>query len=109
MNRRRLLLAVGGWVLIVPLPSLGQPPKIPRVGLLATGGPNALTDVLMQTFRELGYIEGQSIAIERRFAEGNLERLPGFATELVKLQTDAILAVGTPASLALKQATSTIP
>jgi ABC-type uncharacterized transport system substrate-binding protein len=109
MNRRRLLLAVGGGVLTVPLASLAQLQRIPRVGVLATGSPNALTDVLMRTFRELGYIEGQSIVIERRFAEGSLERLPGFATELVKLQTDAILAVGTPASLALKQATSTIP
>jgi putative ABC transport system substrate-binding protein len=96
-------------IALVPLAALAQPQKIPRVGLLATGSRNALTDVLMRTFRELGYIEGQSIVIERRFAEGNLEQLPGFATELVKLKTDAILAVGTPASLALKQATSTIP
>jgi len=109
MNRQRLRLVVGGLALIVPLISLGQLQRLPRVGLLATGSANALTDVLTRTFRELGYIEGQSILIERRFAEGNLERLPGFATELVKFQPDAIVALGTPATLVLKQTTSTVP
>lgn len=94
---------------MAPFPAYAQQQKPYRVGLLLTGSHNALTDVILRTFRELGYIEGQNITIERRYAEGNLDRLPGLAAELVGLRVDLILNVGTPASLALKKATNTIP
>jgi len=59
--------------------------------------------------RELGYVEGQNIAIESRWAEGNYDRLPGLAAELVRLKMDLIVTYGTPASQAAKRATGTIP
>jgi len=64
---------------------------------------------LRQRLRELGYLEGQNIAFESRFAEGKTDRLPGLAAELVALKVDVIVTSGTPASLAAKQATRTIP
>jgi putative ABC transport system substrate-binding protein len=68
-----------------------------------------LIDGLLQGLRELGYVEGQNIVIEYRFSEGKDERLPELAAELVNLKVDLILASGTPASVAARQATSTIP
>jgi ABC-type uncharacterized transport system substrate-binding protein len=107
--RRRPFLLAAGALLIAPLRAYAQQEKTHRVGLLLTGSPNVMTDVIFQTFRELGYVEGKNITIQRRSAEGSLERLPALAAELVKLQPDVILNVGTPASLALKEATRSIP
>jgi putative ABC transport system substrate-binding protein len=106
---RRLLLALGGFVLMAPLASIGQQARVYRVGVLMTGSPTAMSDAMLQMFRELGYIEGRNITIERRQADGNLERLPGLAAELLGLQPEVILALGTPASLVLKRATVTVP
>jgi putative ABC transport system substrate-binding protein len=103
------LFLAAGMLLLLPFVACAQQQKTYRVGLLLTGSHNALIDVMLQTFRELGYIEGQNLTIERRSAEGNLDRLPGLAAEMVRLRPDVILNVGTPASLALKKATSTIP
>jgi putative ABC transport system substrate-binding protein len=64
---------------------------------------------LRQRLRELGYLEGHNIAFESRFGEGKPDRLPGLAAELVGLKVDVIVTSGTPASLAAKQATRTIP
>jgi len=66
-------------------------------------------ETLRATLRELGYVEGQNIAFESRFAEGKIDQLPGLAAELVGLKVDVIVTSGTPASLAAKQATGTIP
>ena len=63
----------------------------------------------VKALRELGWMEGKNIAFEYQFAEGHSDRLPGMATELVHLKVDVIVANGTLASLAAKQATSTIP
>jgi putative tryptophan/tyrosine transport system substrate-binding protein len=68
---------------------------------LSTGSSTALTDVLIRSLGELGY-EGRNALIERRFAEGNLDRLRDFAAELVKLRVDVIVTLGTPAGLAAK-------
>lgn len=84
-----------------------QPPY--RVGILAAGGRTVFIDALTDTMRELGYVEGRNVVIERRFAEGDIDRLPGLAAELVGLGPDVIVIQGTPATIAAKQATSTIP
>jgi len=68
-----------------------------------------LGDGFLQGLRELGYVEGQNIVIERRYSEGRYERLPGLAAELVRLKVDVIVAVGGPPPHAAKDATSTIP
>jgi putative ABC transport system substrate-binding protein len=86
--------------------------KIYRVGMLETGSPvlNAANiDAFRQGMRDLGYGEGQSFEIEYRSSDGRDERFPGLARELVRLHVDLILTRGTPASLAAKAATRTIP
>ncbi len=105
-----LTLALG--ILAVPLASdAQQPAKVARIGMLWTERPEAraLLDVFRQGLREVGYVEGQNIVIEYRFAEGGVERYPAVAAELVRLNVDLILAPNTPAARAAKQATSTIP
>jgi putative ABC transport system substrate-binding protein len=85
--------------------------KIPRIGWLAvnTATLSERYVAFRRGLRELGYIEGQNIVIERRDAEGKLERLPDAAAELVRLKVDVIVTTGTTGALAAKQATSTVP
>ena len=86
--------------------------KIPRIGFLAVGSREGRAFVIegfLQGLREHGYVVGQNIVMEYRFSEGRNERLPELAAELVALKVDLILASGSPASLAAKQATRTIP
>jgi putative ABC transport system substrate-binding protein len=86
--------------------------KVFRVGLLAAGArtpDGAPPGPLRQALRELGYVEGQNVAYEARFAEGNMERLPGLAAKLVQLNVDVVAVMGGLAAEAAKQATSTIP
>jgi ABC-type uncharacterized transport system substrate-binding protein len=89
----------------------GQSPKInPRIGILRTGSaPDPLIDAFQQGLRELGYVEGKNIILEFRWAEGNNDRLPNLAADLVRLKVDVIVAAGPGPILAAKQATSTIP
>ena len=89
-----------------------QPRKVFRVGFLTAFSSSAdapLFDAFRQGMRQLGYEEGRNIAYETRWAEGRLERLPGLAAELVALKLDIMLAASTPAVLAAKRATKTIP
>jgi len=89
-----------------------QAAKVPRIGFLAVGsreGRAFLIEGFLQGLREHGYVEGQNIAIEYRFSEDRNDRLPALAAELVAMKVQLILASGTPASFAAKQATSTIP
>jgi len=92
-----------------------QPPeKMPRVGSLHLGSHSdpviqSYLEAFRQGLRELGYVEGQNIAIEYRWAEGKYDRLPGLAAELVSLKVDIIVATALPAIQAAKQATGTIP
>jgi putative ABC transport system substrate-binding protein len=104
-----LLFILG--LLVAPLAGEAQQPaKVPRIGLLGTLPTNPHYEALRQGFHEFGYVEGQNIAIERRYSEGRAERLPDLAAELVRLKVDVILvdACGAPLNAAI-HATSTIP
>jgi putative ABC transport system substrate-binding protein len=88
-----------------------QPAKVSRIGFLS---PRSASDAgrlaaFRQGLRELGYVEGQNIAIESRWAEGEYDRLPGLAAELVRLKVDVIVTYAAPAIQAAKRATGTIP
>jgi putative ABC transport system substrate-binding protein len=113
MNRRSFIGTLAGGLLAAPLAVEAQPAGTRRIGLLETSSPSParvrLWATLRQRLRELGYLEGQNIVFESRFGEGKPDRLPGLAAELVALKVDVIVTSGTPASLAAKQATRTIP
>ncbi len=86
--------------------------KVFRIGYLSSGSIAAsphLLEAFRQGLREAGYVEGQDFSLELRASEGNADRLPGLAAELVRLQPDVIVTTGTLAPLAVKQATRTIP
>jgi putative ABC transport system substrate-binding protein len=111
--RRAVIASFALVMLVTPFFAEAQPTqKTFRVAHLAAGGrtpdgapPRALRDAL----RELGYVEGQNVVYEARFAEGKVDRLPGLAAELVSLKVDVIVATGGPSAAAAKRATSTIP
>jgi putative ABC transport system substrate-binding protein len=100
-------------LLAAPLAAEAQPPpKIPRIGVLS--GSSLTTDArnreaFLQGLRELGYVEGQTIVLEGRWAEGKRERLPALAAELVRLRVEVIVAGNVPAARAASQATQRIP
>ncbi len=114
MERRTFLGTLGLSVLAAPLASEAQQTrKIPRVGVLGGQSPEDSPAppilALRQGLRELGYVEGQNIAIEWRWAHGKLERFPDLAAELVKLKVDIIVASTGPSVQAAQRATGTIP
>jgi putative ABC transport system substrate-binding protein len=113
-TRRRLLLALGAAALASPLTPHAQPQtKVWRVGFLGLRRPASLdTDFIgafPQGMRELGYVEGKNLVIEWRFADGEAERLPGLAAELVQLKLDVLVAGAEISVRALQKATATIP
>ncbi len=113
MNRF-LALITALALLAAPLAAeVQQVAKIPRIGFLSPHSPSetgvSRLGAFRQGLRELGYVEGQTIAIESRWAEGKYDRLPGLATELVGLKVDVIVTYAPPAIQAAKQATATIP
>jgi putative ABC transport system substrate-binding protein len=105
------MLALG--ILTVTLAAEAQEFKaerIPRIGYLSIGpGPSAATEAFRQGLRELGYVEGQSILVECRYAEGRVERLPALAAELLDLRVGLIVVLGNRAVRAARQVTSTVP
>jgi ABC-type uncharacterized transport system substrate-binding protein len=111
VNRRELLLSLAGAMTMARALRAQQKP-MPVLGYLhyASPGPNAPNVVAFhQGLSETGYVEGQNLAIEYRWAEGRYDRLPGLATDLVGRKVDVIVAAGPPAARAAKSATSTIP
>src|SRR5262245_4763743 len=112
-RRREFITLLGGAAAAWPLVARAQQPaRLPTIGFLGASTPAAqshMVAALVQRLRELGWIEGRTIAIEYRWAEGRDERYSEIATEFVRLKVDAILTQGTPATLAAKRATSTIP
>jgi putative ABC transport system substrate-binding protein len=109
--RRREFITLLGGAAAWPLAARAQQAKLPTIGFLGASTPlnwNPWTAAFVQRLRELGWIEGRTIAIEYRWAEGRSERFSEIASEFVRLKVDVILTVGS-AIPALKQATSTIP
>jgi putative ABC transport system substrate-binding protein len=112
MNRRTFLARASG-ILAAPRAARAQPAgRIYRIGMLDVV-PAAANAANLAAFRKglaaLGYVEGQNVVIEYRSADGRAERFPGLAAELVRLDVDVIVTRGTPAALAAKHATATIP
>ena len=111
MNRRGFLSGLGA-LSAAPSFAWAQPAtRVYRIGFLVSAqtDTNPLPGVLLSRLGELGYAEGRNLIVERRFTEGRNERYPALATELVNLKLDLIVAPGTAAALAAKEATSTIP
>ena len=89
-----------------------QPKKIPRIGYLTTSFASEVTgrvDALRQGLRELGYLEGENLSIEYRYAEGKSDRLPALVNELINLKVELIVTHGFPPARAAQQVTKTIP
>jgi putative ABC transport system substrate-binding protein len=99
-------------LLVVSLAAEAQQPKEVRIGYLSASPPSVTQeaiDAFRARLRDLGYVEGQTLLIEYRYAEGKYERLPQLAEDLVRLKVDVIFTFSTPGALAAKNATSTIP
>jgi putative ABC transport system substrate-binding protein len=109
-----LLLVVALAIVAGPLAEAQSPGKIYRLGMLSPAAPPASSHrggmtLIPVALRELGYVEGQNLVVERRFAEGKLDRLPALARELVLLRVDVIQATSASGIQAAKEATTTIP
>src|SRR5262249_15327397 len=114
MSKKVVGLAICAMLLALNVPGEAQQPtKVPRIGYLSpsdSATESTLSEAIRRALRELGYIEGQNIAIEYRYAEGKVERFPGRVAELVRLKVDIIVASGgTRLVLAARNATKTIP
>jgi putative ABC transport system substrate-binding protein len=112
IGRRRFISALGGAAAALPLVARAQSEKTFRIGFLtrySDASVSAQIDAFRQGLRDLGWIEGKSITIEYRNAEGQADRLPALAAELVGLNVDVIVTVDTPPTQAAKRATGTIP
>ena len=114
MRRREFITLLGGAAAVWPFAALAQQSSARRVGILSPLSPSAAAsrpfEIFRKTLFDLGYVEGRSISLEYRWADGNSARLADFAAELVNLKVDVIFSgPGTPTAMAAKKATATIP
>jgi putative tryptophan/tyrosine transport system substrate-binding protein len=109
MKRREFITLLGSAAAWPLTARAQQARKIHTIGYLSPAVPSAYAASFFDALSELGWVEGQNIAVERRFAENRLERLPELAGELVRLNVEVIVATGTLGPLAAKRASSTIP
>ena len=113
ITRRDLLILLGVGSFAAPVITRAVVPTYPvHIGLLRFGDRASAADyldALERGLRDLGYVEGRNLALELRYADGEAERLRGFAAELVKLKVSIIVTTDTPATLAAQRATTTIP
>jgi ABC-type uncharacterized transport system substrate-binding protein len=112
MRRREFITLLGGTTAAWPLAARAQQPAMPVIGLLHPASPDTLANRLRglrQGLKETGFVEGENVAIEQRWAENQIERLPKLAAEVVRRQVSVISAFGPDAVFAAKAATTTIP
>src|SRR5262245_29709434 len=115
MNRRTMLYGLGVGLLAAPLDAEGQQTgKIDRIGFLgvipaASGAPMPFGEAFVGVMKERGWVEGRDFVFEPRYSEGRTDRYPALARELVNLNVDVILVLGTPHAHAAREATTTIP
>jgi putative tryptophan/tyrosine transport system substrate-binding protein len=112
--KRRAFITLLGAALAWPLAARAQQGKLPRIGFIGLGSAadqasTARIDALRDGLRELGYLENKNIVIDARWADGYYERLTALVTQLIHLNVEAIVTHGTPATLAAKQTTTTVP
>ena len=110
MGKRVIRFALGAMLFALGFPAAAQQPasKVPRIGYLALSR-SAGTEAFLQGLTDLGYVEGQNVAIDYRFAEGKEKRFTDLAAELVQLKVDVIVVGGTAAARAVRRLTKTIP
>jgi len=108
MQRRTFLVALGGSLFTAPTTSLSQPTRVPTIGFLGNV-PGKSSDAFRAGLRDLGWLEGKNIQIQYRWIEGNPDRYPTLAAELIGLNVELIVTASTPAIQAVQGATPILP